>query len=76
MNRDTDWNNLLLRIKSVAYDASRGRGYGVVNVRLVVRDGELVAWSPPQCTTLEPASTKRIEDDGLVSVLLDETEGG
>jgi hypothetical protein len=44
----------------------------VIHLRLVVRDGRLMAWSEPRCEMMEPASVKRVDDNGLVDVLLAE----
>jgi hypothetical protein len=37
------FDKLLLRLRSYVYEKARGKGVGVVTLRIVVVDGELVA---------------------------------
>ena len=48
------WKNLLLRLQSCAYRECRGHALAVVTVKLVVRNGDLIGWTKPVPTYIEP----------------------
>jgi len=60
----TNWDKLLLRLKSCAYRECRGHGLAVVSVKLVLRDGELRGWTKPVPTYTEPEGRGGLELEG------------
>ncbi len=61
-NKDrANWDNLFLRLRSVAYKEGRGRAVTIMKCVCWLVNGELVYWSEPTCTHLEPSANK----DGL-----------
>ena len=60
----TNWDKLLLRLKTCAYKECRGHGLAVVSVKLVLRDGELRGWTRPVPTYTEPEGRGGFELEG------------
>ena len=66
------WGNLLLRLQSCAYRACRGHALAIVSVKLVIHNGELVRWSKPVVTHMEPGGRNSVElelEDGAIEAL-------
>ena len=64
----TNWDKLLLRLKTCAYKECRGHGLAVVSVKLVLRDGELRGWTRPVPTYTEPGRRGGLElEDALLT---------
>ncbi len=74
-NKDrANWDNLFLRLRSVAYKEGRGRAVTLMKCVCWLEGGELVYWSEPTCTHLEPSANK----DGLgrLAAALEEKSSG
>ena len=69
-----NWDNLFLRLRSVAYKEGRGRAATLMKCVCWLVNGELVYWSEPTCTHLEPSANK----DGLgrLAAALEEKTNG
>ena len=54
----TNWDNLFLRLRSVAYKEGRGHAVTIMKSVCWLVNGKLEYWSEPICTHLEPSANK------------------
>ena len=70
---DDKWDNLLGRLKRVAY---KNKAYGTVtiDIRLIIDKGELLLWREPEIKRFEPYGTAPTET--ITGVLADKHTTG
>lgn len=58
MNPPADWGKLLARLQSVA-ERNSGKGLTIMNVKIILVNGELKGWCEPGVTSFEPGGAKQ-----------------
>ena len=68
-----NWGKLLLRLQACAYRECRGHALSVVNIKLLVCDGDLIRWTKPNVTHTEPAGGNggNVPDELLTDEILE-----